>query len=115
MSPNKFGAKRCEHSCACHGTHKHDSLGERDHCYTLHVRAAQGEIRDLAVHPWYELEVNGALVCIYEADWSFDTLVVDAPRVVVDFKSQPTRTAVYRLKKKLMKAIYDIDVVEVQR
>lgn len=65
-------------------------------------------IRDLKLQPKFYLEVNGVPVCTYIADFSYyrgDQLVVED---VKGFK-----TPAYRLKKKLVKALYGIEVVEV--
>jgi len=57
------------------------------------------------------LEVNGLLVCKYVADFVY--LDVAGCRVVEDAKGVRTRD--YILKKKLMKAVHGIDVVEFRR
>jgi Protein of unknown function (DUF1064) len=61
----------------------------------------------------YELRVNSQLICIYEADFyyqqKFGSVVWD--RVVEDCKG--FKTPAYRIKKKLMKAIYGIEIHEV--
>ena len=67
-----------------------------------------GEITDLELQPRFRMEVNGTHVCDYIADFRYQkgekTMVEDAKGV---------RTDVYRIKRKLLKAIHDIDVVEV--
>jgi hypothetical protein len=57
--------------------------------------------------------VNGEKIGRYVADFRY----VDTATGVVtveDVKSGPTKTPVYRLKRKLVKALYDIDITEVE-
>jgi hypothetical protein len=54
--------------------------------------------------------VNNQVICTYTADFRYEE---SGEAIVEDVKSRPTMTQVYRLKKKLMKAIYDIDIKEV--
>ena len=56
----------------------------------------------------YPLIVNGENVCAYIAD--FVTYDFEGTRKVIDTKG--FRTPAYKIKKKLMKAIYGIDVIE---
>ena len=69
-----------------------------------------GEIRGLVIHPRYSLTVKDILVGVYEADFGYvvsetETLIVE------DVKGEPT--PVYRLKKKLVRALYGIEIVEI--
>lgn len=59
----------------------------------------------------FSLEVNGILVCKYVADFVYSD--IDGRRVVEDAKGVRTRD--YILKKKLMKAVHGIDIVEFRR
>ena len=68
-------------------------------------------ISDLKVHPRFSLDVNGQHVGFYIADFSY----VDAgtnTTVTEDVKGN--RTALYILKKKLMKACHGIEIREVR-
>ncbi|MGL4999508.1 MAG: DUF1064 domain-containing protein [Cetobacterium sp.] len=59
----------------------------------------------------FKLEINGMLICKYIADFVYHE---NGNMVVEDVKSSYTaRLPVYRIKKKMMKAIYDIDIQEV--
>lgn len=69
-----------------------------------------GAIRDLVTHPKYPLCVLGVTVATYVADFAYLD-VRTGGRVTEDAKG--VRTPVYRLKKRLMKAIHGIDVKEV--
>jgi hypothetical protein len=60
----------------------------------------------------YDLIVNGIKIGFYKADFVTykDGEVLD----VIDVKSEMTKKLpVYRLKKKLIKAIYKIDIIEI--
>lgn len=68
-----------------------------------------GEISNLKLQPEYLIIVNGQEVCKYKADFSYrDEKTVT--QVVEDTKG--FKTPVYRLKKKLMKACYGIEIFE---
>ncbi len=71
-----------------------------------------GEIDQLELQPRYNLIVNGQKVCAYVADFRYRR-VKTGEIVTEDVKSKPTRTPEYRIKKKLLKALYDVDIVEV--
>jgi hypothetical protein len=105
---NKYAAQRCW--CDLDGGHWHASLKERQRCHTLTLEAQAGLIQQLERQPRYPLRVNGVTVADYVADFTYQR---QAQRVVEDVKSVATRTPVYRLKRKLMAALYGIDIVEV--
>lgn len=69
-----------------------------------------GVIRDLTLQPKFPIVVCGQKVCDYTADFAY---YERGEYVVEDVKSQPTKTPVYRLKKKLMKAVHGIEIKEV--
>jgi hypothetical protein len=56
--------------------------------------------------------VNGQKIADYVADFSF--VDENGKATVEDVKSGPTKTASYRLKRKLVKALYGIEIVEVE-
>lgn len=79
-------------------------------CYlTLKALVGFGTIRELKTQVSFSLNVNGKHVCRYVADFTY-TDTVSGERVVADAKG--FRTAIYKLKKKLMKAVHGIDIVE---
>ena len=57
----------------------------------------------------YQIEINGKKICKYLAD--FRVLYADGRIEIVDVKGY--RTAMYRLKKKLVEATYGIEIKEV--
>ena len=60
----------------------------------------------------YDLIVNKIKICFYKAD--FVTYKEGKVLEVIDVKSEMTKKLpVYRLKKKLMKAMYNIDIIEI--
>jgi hypothetical protein len=90
-----------------------DSQAEATHYWDLKQRDRAGEIRDLELQPVFPLIVNGVKVAQYRADFAYVD-VGSGRRVIEDVKSETTRrTSTYRLKKKMVKAIYGIDIEEV--
>ena len=71
-----------------------------------------GLIRNIELQPRYDLVVNGKKCGFYKGDFRYID-VKTGNTVVEDTKHEKTRTAIFALKKKLVKALYDIDIVEV--
>ena len=86
-----------------------DSKKEAARYQELKLLEQAGKITRLEIHPEYYLWVNSMQVCKYIADFRYIDCEVGG-QVVEDVKG--VKTAVYRLKKKLMKAIYGIEVFE---
>lgn len=101
---------------------KFDSAGEARRYGDLQLMEKAEEIRHLEVHRIFNLKVNGIEVCDYEADFYYLDLKTHR-WVVEDYKSKPSKdkkkkfsTAnlrVYKIKKKLMLAVYGITIREV--
>ena len=100
--------------------HRFDSTKEARRYRELRLLEKAGMIRDLELQPRFVLEVverwrpHGLIKnCgYYTADFRY----VDAETaatVVEDVKSGPTKTAAYRLRKKLVEAIHGVRIVEV--
>jgi hypothetical protein len=66
-----------------------------------------GQITDLKLQPRFPLKVNDKLICTYVADFEYVTAAGET--VVEDVKG--VQTDVFKLKRKLMRACYDIGVV----
>lgn len=76
----------------------------------LRLMERGGEILDLELQPRFPLIVNGVKICVYVADYRYLDCQTGEVRIE-DVKG--TRTLVYAMKKKLMKAIHGIDITEV--
>ncbi len=85
-----------------------DSKGELARWEELRLLERAGEVSELRRQVRYDLAVEGVKVGTYVADFSY--LDHKGRHVVEDFKG--VRTPVYRLKKKLMLAIYGIHIHE---
>lgn len=85
-----------------------DSAHEAERYADLRLLLASGQISDLELQPRFEVIVSGEHICYYRADFRYrengNTIVEDA---------KGFRTAVYRLKKKLVEASFGIKIVEV--
>ncbi len=68
-----------------------------------------GEIEKLELQPRFPISLNGQKVCTYVADFQYRE---NGHRIVEDVKSEGTRTAIYLLKKRLMKAVLWIEILE---
>ncbi len=69
-----------------------------------------GKIRNLERQVAFKLEVNGVPICKYIADAVY---LEDGEKVVEDVKSEITKKErTYVIKKKLMKAIFSIEIRE---
>jgi hypothetical protein len=91
-----------------------DSTGEAYHYqHDLLPRVQVGEIRNLVLQPKFKIIVNGVHIADYYADFQYE-VVLSGDLVVEDYKGPATRKdKTYRLKKKLVEALYGITVVEV--
>ena len=67
-----------------------------------------GVITDLKLQPRYKLTIGDSTICTYIADFSFHER---GKFIVEDVKG--VRTDVFKLKRKLMKAIHGIDITEI--
>ena len=66
-----------------------------------------GKISNLEMQPRFRIEVNGFPICTYIGDFQY---VENGKTIIFDTKGM--KTAVYRLKKKLMFAVHGIEVME---
>jgi|TARA_R110000751_G_scaffold180537_1_gene286953 hypothetical protein len=89
-----------------------DSHKEARHSLRLKDRELNGEISSLKLQVKFSLEVNDCKVCDYVADFTY--IDKDDNLVVEDVKSpQTSKNPVFRLKKKLMFAVYGIEIQEI--
>ena len=89
-----------------------DSRKEADRYQELLWMQQAGLIQDLELQPRYDLIVNGHKLGFYRGDFRYKEVATDSV-ILEDVKSPATRTAVYRLKKKLVKALYGVEIIEV--
>ena len=86
------------------------SKREAAHYSLLRLLERNGDLTDLELQPVYPVTVNGKSICKYVADFRYRD---KAGRVhIEDVKG--VKTPIYRLKKKLVEAIYSIQIEEVQ-
>jgi Protein of unknown function (DUF1064) len=88
--------------------YKFDSKLEAHRYGELKLLLAAGMITDLKLQTRWDLQVNGSHVAYYFSDFDY---LDDGKRVVEDAKA--VWTPVYSLKKKMLKAQYGIDIVEI--
>lgn len=84
-----------------------DSKMEAARYNDLKLLEKAGEIESLIVHPVFPIVVNDTVICRYIADFSY---YEGEKKIVEDVKGFKTRD--YILKKKLVKAIYGIEILE---
>ena len=70
-----------------------------------------GAIRDLRRQVPFDLVVNGLLICRYVADAVYTDVLPEGARTVVE-DTKGYRTEMYRMKKKLMRAVHGVDILE---
>jgi Protein of unknown function (DUF1064) len=86
-----------------------DSIRESNFYVHLKQLEKQGDIKDLELQPEFPCVVNNKKICIYRADFQYYD-IKEGQRIVLDVKG--IRTRVYRLKKKLVEALYGISITE---
>lgn len=90
--------------------HVFDSQLEGNRYLQLKLLERAGEIKDLELQPKYPLVVNGVKVATYIADFRYTDCKTNQ-QVVEDSKGFKTRD--YRIKNKLMKALFGIEILEI--
>lgn len=87
-----------------------DSAKEATRYTELCLLSRANKISHLQLQPGFRLEVNGQHVCTYVADFQY--LDLHTMHVVTE-DVKGVKTAVYRIKKKLLKALLGIDIQEI--
>lgn len=105
--PNKYNAKKTYVDGI-----KFDSKKEARRYCELNVLLKAGDISNLELQPRYDIVINGVKVCFYKADFRY---MQDGKIVVEDVKGSKQGEAyrMFRLKSKLVKACYGIDIIEI--
>lgn len=80
-----------------------DSMKEAARFRDLKLLERGGAIRNLEIQPKFDLSINGTKVCSYIGDFAY---FENNARVIEDVKSKPTKTPVYRLKRRMLLAQY---------
>ena len=114
---NKFGAKKVEID-----GRKFDSKKEGTRYLALKTMQQYGVISELKCQKKFPLVIRKFIVNDQEIDLGYQymreyiadfTYMRDGKQIVEDVKSKHTKTlGPYKLKKKLMKFVYDIDILE---
>lgn len=87
-------------------THGFDSKAEYARWLELKILERAGKITNLKRQTEFPIVVNGVKVCAYRADFTYD----DGSERGVTEDVKGIVTQVFSLKRKLMKAVYGIDV-----
>lgn len=95
---NKYNASRY----VCRQEHRHDSIGEGQHCDNLALLKKAGEIKDYRIQILYDLVVNGKKVTGHRVDFEVENN--DGSIEIQEFKG--FATALWALKRKLFIALY---------
>ena len=88
-----------------------DSKKEAQRYRELLIMEKAGLIANLTIHPEFKIEINGEKICKYCGDFSYTLREKFGKFIVEDVKG--IKTAVYRLKKKLMLACLGIEIREI--
>ena len=91
-----------------HDGEKFDSIRELKYFLDFQLLQKAGKITRLKRQPKFICEVNGQKVCSYKADFEF---FENGKRRVIDVKSPATaRTKDFRIKRRLVEALFNIEV-----
>lgn len=85
-----------------------DSKKEAARYSELKLAEISGDISDLELQPRFPIIINETKICTYIADFRYKER--DGKEIVEDCKGM--RTAVYRLKKKLVLAVHGVEIFE---
>jgi Protein of unknown function (DUF1064) len=110
MSKNALNMSKYHNRKTTYQDIQFDSRKEAARYVELQLLERAGDICDIELQPRYDIAVNGMHICFYRADFRYKE-VATGLLVVEDVKG--FRTKDYIIKKKLMKALYGIEVKEV--
>lgn len=102
--------KACD-LCGCKDFHYFGSAIEFKRYAELYLLMDHGQIRDLELQKPYPCVINDQLVTTYKADFVYHNKTGE--QVIEDVKPAFYRDELYKLKKKLVEAIYSIKITEV--
>jgi hypothetical protein len=90
------------------------STGEAKRYRELRLEQECGLISGLTVQPKFPVEINGILICTYKGDYGY---LRDGVQVYEDVKGKgkDSLTREFKLKKKLVEAVYGVSITVVHR
>ena len=88
------------------------SKAEASRFVELKLLEKAGKIQDLELQPSFPVTLNGVRICVYKADFVYRDV---ASKQVITEDVKGFKTPVYRLKKKMVEAIYGITITEVTK
>lgn len=89
-----------------------DSRAEAHRYSVLRILEKTGHIRNLRRQVPHNLVVNGVKIGAYISDFEYFD-IRNNKEIVEDVKSTATKTREYSIKKKLMKAIFGVEITEI--
>jgi hypothetical protein len=98
----KYGNQKTEYD-----GHKFDSKKEARRYQDLKIMEQAGAISNLKLQVRFPLTIGGILICTYVSDFTYK----EGSRECVE-DTKGFKTPEYKLKKKLMKAIHGIEIIE---
>lgn len=90
------------------------SKAEGERYEQLKELLASGAIDGLRLQPPFDCTVNNRKVCVYKADFQYD--VIDDRGFVIRTVIEDVKgmiTDIYKIKKKLVEAVYDVKILEI--
>lgn len=87
-----------------------DSKWEAERYGQLVMLQRANQIRDLVTQVKFDIKINNEKICTYIADFTYYEKNKDGVEEFIVEDAKGLETAVFRLKKKLMKAINNIEI-----
>mgnify|MGYP003120589943 FL=1 len=87
-----------------------DSKWEAERYGQLVMLQRANQIRDLVTQVKFDIKINNEKICTYIADFTYYEKNKDGVEEFVVEDAKGLETAVFRLKKKLMKAVNNIEI-----
>lgn len=89
---------------------KFDSKWESQRYLYLVSLERAGRVQNLVLQPKFPIEINGHKICTYIADFEYDLENLDGTWEHVIEDAKGVETPEFKLKKKMMKAVHNIDI-----
>lgn len=104
---NKYGSKKTNYNGRIFDS-KREAEFAKHLQYLKHARNLADRVVDIQYQVSYTIKIKNTHICKYIAD--FVVIYGDGQREVIDVKG--FKTAIYKLKKRLVEAQYDITIIE---